>query len=279
MTDSRLGELKKIALEIRKDVVRMVGVSRSFGLASALTIVELLVYLYWEHMNVSFAKRQDADRDRLVLSKDSATSSLYACLARLGFFSRDELWSYRRLGATLQGYPDIRTPGVEAPGGIYGGGIGISCGIAHGLQMRQSSARVFCILGVGELSEGVVWESIDHAARNRLGNIFLLIDMNSKTGSAADSPAEPQEALAAKLEAFGWIVRCADGHDFNVLAEAFSAFDASSDAPKVLIASTCTGMDVSDLPGNEENEAVFLSKDDMERALSFLEREDEGQGR
>ena len=276
MNDRKVSELKKTALEIRKDIIRMAGVSRSYGLASASTVVEMLVFLYWSYMRVP-ASFDDESRDRFVLSKASATPALYACLARLGFFSRDELWNYRRLGATLQGYPDIRTPGIEAPGGIYGGGPGIACGISLGLRMSGNDARVFCILGDGELNEGVVWESVCNAARNRLGNLFLLFDLNSKPEDTPVFDMKNAVSLKSKLEAFGWQVRSADGHDFLSIESGFADFDFRDTSPKALLAHTCTGRGLAALPQAEGSESAPISKDEMDQALSFLEREGEAE--
>lgn len=275
MDDARKGKLESLALEVRKDVVRMVGVARSFGLASALSVVDILVYLYWEYMKIDPQDRNRSDRDRLVLSKSSATSALYACLARLGFFDREELWSYRRLGATLQGYPDIRTPGVDAPSGAHGGGVGIASGLCLALRMDGIGSKVFCILGDGELQEGVVWESLFAASSNRLGRLVLVVDANAHQDTGLLSGLKKTSALADKLHAFGWSVTKTDGHDFCTLEEAFQALDDHDDRPKAILAKTRSGSGVSFLQRQEESPdtAAPLSNEDMDEALSLLESE------
>ena len=264
MSDERYEELKSIAIEVRKDVVRMIGVARSYGLASALTVTDILVYLYWEFMDIAsggIVTRQD----RLVLGKGAATPTLYSCLARLGFFSRDELWSFRRLGAMLQGYPDVRTPGVDAPGGIYGGGIGIAAGMATAMILNDSLARVFTIVGDGELQEGSAWESIASAAGRKLGNLAMILDVNSNS-SACDL-----SSTATRLESLGWRVAHADGHDFGSLADAFGALDFSHTHPKAVLAKTLTnGGSAFDVEMSEDR-AVPMTNADIDRVLTALE--------
>ena len=264
MSDERYEELKSIAIEVRKDVVRMIGVARSYGLASALTVTDILVYLYWEFMDVARAGIS-ARQDRLVLGKGAATPTLYSCLARLGFFSRDELWSFRRLGAMLQGYPDVRTPGVDAPGGIYGGGIGIAGGMATAMVLNGSAARVFCIAGDGELQEGSAWESITSAADRKLGNLAMILDVNSNPS------AQDLSSVAARLESLGWTVAYADGHDFGSLDKALGGLDFSHSRPKAVLARTLTnGGSAFDVETSEDR-AVPMTNADIDRVLTVLE--------
>lgn len=278
MDNNRKSELDALALEVRKDVVRMVGVARSYGLASSLSVVDLLVYLYWEYMQVYPRDRNRAERDRLVLSKSLATSALYACLARLNFFSRDELWSYRRLGATLQGYPDVRTPGVDAPSGSHGGGVGIASGLCLALRMDGLSSKVFCILGDGELQAGVAWESIFTAAADGLGNLVVVVDANAHQDSGPLAGLKNTTALAEKFDSFGWYVTETDGHDFPSLEGAFSMLNYEDSRPKAILAKTYSGRGISHLQQAALDTTSPLSNDDMDQALSFLESETRARG-
>ena len=273
MESDRKQELESLATEIRKDVVRMTGVARSYGLASALAIVDILVYLYWEHMNVYPKDRCRQDRDRMVLSKGSAVPALYACLAHKGFFSREELWSYSRLGAMLHGYPDIRTPGIDAPGGSYGGGLGIASGMSTALKVDVPSAKVFCILGEEEFQEGVVWESLYSAAARELNSLVMVVDVNVNEHDECDSTGgfENIAVLTAKLETFGWFVCDADGHDFTSIQGAFERFDYNDPRPKALLARTRAGSGVSFLRSGVSKVPEVLTGDDMDYALSLLE--------
>jgi transketolase len=264
MNDAKRDELERIALEVRKDVVRMAGVAKSHGgLSSALTIVDILVYLYWGHMNIFPQERNNPHRDRLVLSSGFAAPALYACLSKLGFFERNELWSYRRLGGMLQGYPDIRTPGVDAPGGTSG--LGIALGLALSVRMDASGGNVYCIMDREELRGGTAWESIEAAAANPPGNLVMIAEPGCQREK--DGPDET-EALAKRLDAFGWQVNVAEGHDMGSIERAFQA--SRSGGLSAIIAIT---------GGSREYYDAFepltpdkpLSMDDIERTLSNLD--------
>jgi transketolase len=270
MKETRRRELERIALEVRKDVVRMVGVARSHNLASALTVVDLLVYMCWEHMKIFPRERDNSQRDRLVLSSGFAAPALYACLAALGFFVRDELWSYRRLGGTLQGYPDIRTPGVDAPGGT--GGLGIALGLSLSIRMDGHGGKVFCIADDEELCSGTIWESIDAAALHRPGNLFLVLELGGRNDDRCETRRENAESLARKLDSFGWTARITDCGDFMSIDSAFDWPDPSDERPKAVIAiaeerRACYDALESHCPGKP------LSADDVDRTLSFLDTE------
>ena len=271
MDVSRINELEKIALEIRKDVVRMVGVAGSYGLRSALSIVDLLVYLYWDFMDIDHGKPAAADNDRFILSKGAAVPSLYACLARLGYYGREELWSYSRLGAMLQGYPDIKTPGIHAPGGTYGGGLGIGSGFAHAARMDGSRARVFCLLGDGELQEGVVWESLFAVPAAGLGNIVLVVELNDYQSTGPHAGLKVGGPVAEKIRSFGWNVEEVDGHDYSSMDAIFRSLDFSGPTPFAVLARTMNSGGIRTTEKDSSNSSEPLSKDSMDQYLSELE--------
>jgi transketolase len=224
--------------------------------------VNVLVFLYWEYMKVFPAERERADRDRLVMGKGIAAPALYACLARRGYFDRDELWNYGRLGAVLQGYPDIRTPGIDAPWSSHGGGIGVASAMADYLRSlcsqssRGGPARVFCVTGEEEMRSGVSWESAVSLMAEGSRNFALIVE----TGRMADFPGEG-------LRAFGWkTVETRD--DFMSLSDAFSGLDFLSPRPKAVILRT-EDADYGDMP---------LSTDEVDSVLSGMENETAGGG-
>jgi transketolase len=268
MDEARRTALERVALEVRKDVVRMAGVAGAHGLDAALSAVDLIVYLYWERMNIFPEERNRPTRDRLVLSSGSASPALYACLARLGFFERDELWSYRRLGGMLQGYPDIRTPGVDAPGGTSG--LGIALGLCLALRMDGAGGRVFCMMEAGELSGGSAWESIFAAPSIAADNLLLVVD----SGAAKDpfQGLDSASLIAGKLSSLGWAAYDADGHDFFSLDCAFCEAESSKGMPRAVIAATSSyGGYQADAESGRAGKP--LSIDDVERTLSRLESE------
>lgn len=279
MLEARREELAKISIEVRKDVVRMVGVARSYGLASALAITDVLVYLYWECMNIRAEERNRRDGDRFVLGESAAAPTLYACLARRGYFEREELWNYRRLGTMLQGCPDIRTPGVDAPGGLYGGGVGIASGMALALAMKGWNSRVFCVTGGGEFCEGSVWESLYSASKMRTRNLVMIVDANEDCYDGSVTDLMDSASLFIKLESFGWFVTVADGHDFDSLEMALGSLSYDDERPKAIIARTSTEKITEMLPQSVGDSSKPMSSDDMDKALTILESETTRNGR
>jgi transketolase len=261
MNEIRHGELVKTALEVRKDVVRMFGLSGAEGFSKALCSVDVLVYLYWEYMNVFPGERGRPDRDRFVLGKESAAPALYACLARRGFFGRDELWNYSRLGAMLQGYPDIRTPGIDAPWGSYGGSLGIALGISMSLRMESVKSRVFCLTDEDDLFLGETLESLSASSSDRDADVVLIVD--SASGG---------ERAARCLEAFGRHVSFADGHDFFSMESVFRGANFGLSMSEAVIMLNADE-NLERASGGTER-GLPLSKDEVENVLSRLEKED-----
>jgi transketolase len=254
MDSKRRGELERIALDVRKDVVRMLGLARVGGISKVLRVVNVLVFLYWEYMKVFPSERERADRDRLVMGNGAAAPALYACLARRGYFERDELWNYGRLGAVLQGYPDIRTPGIDVPWPSHGGGIGVASAMADFLSSRGGLARVFCVVGEEEMRSGVSWESAIALMAEGCRNFALVVESNRTV-----------DFIGEGLSAFGWQVSEAQ-NDFASMAGAFSDLDFSSPLPKAVIVRT-EDVDYGDTP---------LSTDEVDSVLSGMENETAG---
>ena len=242
--------------------------ARARGPEAALSAADLLVYLYWEQMKVFPEARQRPDRDRLVLSGGSAAPALYACLARRGFFGRDELWNYRRLGGTLQGYPDIRTPGVDAPGGTSG--LGVALGLCLAQNIDGVKGRVFCVMEGTCFYEGAVWESLLAASSQWTANLFLVVEVSENRKDRRFSEYDDAKIIGERLLSFGWPSVYADGNDFESLEGAFQNAVFSGDGPSAIIARTRKDMphNASSTPGMSEKR---LTRDDIETALHQLE--------
>lgn len=274
MDQNRILELKKTALEVRKDVVRMIGLSRASNLGFSLSVVDILTVLYFYSLSLNPEDPKWPERDRLILGKSDAAPALYAVLARKGFFDREELWSYRKLGAMLQGTLDARrTPGVEAPGIGPGLALGIANGVAAACRADHSPARVFCFIGDDELREGSIWESVQAASALRLGNLAAIAEVHDREpGDGKDDIGLPKTA-AQRFEAFGWKTIVCDGHSAESLAEAFSLRGREKDYPLAVIAKTRWGKGISSLENRNMKAPIAPNRERVENALLELEKE------
>lgn len=268
-----LHDLAELASAVRRDIVRMIGVARSGHMASSLSIVDILVWLYWEVLSLRPEEPAWESRDRFVLGKGHGCPALYSVLANRSFFPREELWSYRRLGAMLQGFPEVkRTPGVDAPGGSLGQGLGLANGIALALRGKGSSSRVFCLAGDGELQEGIFWESAMTSSHYGLGSVTLIIDRDGRQMEGSTESIMSVEPLLDKLSAFGWNVEECDGHDFYSLRQAFASLGKSGGKPGCIVARTRLGKGISFLENDPSGGRMVLGRDFMEKALRELEK-------
>jgi len=262
-------KLKLIASTVRKDVVRMIGLARAGSVASSLSIVDILAFLYWSKMRIFPEDPRNPLRDRFVLGKGHGCAALYSVLAHRGFFRREELWNYCKLGAMLQVTPEVgHTPGIDASSGACGTGLGIAAGMALSLRGTAGGPIVYCLSGDGEIQEGSVWESVLFAAHYGLGNLVLLIDKN---GFQLDGKVEDImsiEPIGSKFSSFGWSVFHADGHDYGSLAEAIAGATENRDIPSVLICDTIFGKGVSFIEKAGKNgNNVVLSRGRVDSAL------------
>jgi transketolase len=264
-------ELRLKALQLRYDLVEMIGVGNAGHLGGSSSLAETVAVLYFYKMNFSAAKLGDPDRDRLVLSKGHAALIQYAALCEAGCFSRDELKKVKTLNGLLQGHPDRSIPGIEAVTGSLGQGLSISLGMALGLRLNKSPARVYTIMGDGEQSEGQLWEAAMAAANFKVAKLTAFIDYNKiqATGRTEDTFSIP--GLDKKWESFGWNVLKAKGHDVEDIAAAIEKAEAVTDRPSVIILDTIKGKDFS----FAENTAAFhngiLTEELREKALAELD--------
>jgi transketolase len=272
MEPERRKDLEETALKVRKDIVRMIGVAKGGHLLSSLSLVELLVFLYWETMNIRPDDPLWPERDRLVLSKGHGCPALYAVLANRGYFDREELWNYRRLGSMLQGHPEYpRTPGIDAPSGSLGMGLGIAGGIALALRSEGKESRVFAVLGDGELQEGSVWESVMTASHWKLDQLVAIVDVNRVQMEGFVDDIKKLEPLAGKFEAFGWNVALCDGHDMGSIEKALIDSLSGTGHPSVVLAATKPGKGVTAAERGELGPVEPLDRIAMDEALRELE--------
>ncbi len=251
-------ELEHEALEIRKDILRMIAQAGSGHPGGSLSATDILTTLYLGGVLVHDPAAPSAkDRDYFILSKGHAAPALYAVLAHAGYLPREELMTLRQMGSRLQGHPDATLlPGIEVSTGSLGQGLSIACGTACGLRLNRQKNRVFTLLGDGECEEGQVWEAATFAAHQGLGNLVAIVDVN---GLQIDGPCNEvcgSGDLGAKFKAFGWDVYQVDGHRIDLMAGLFNRFDGTGARPQAILANTVKGKGVSFM----ENKAGWHGK-------------------
>ncbi len=246
MNSNEKQELEILACKARIYALEGIFNAKSGHPGGSLSAADIYTYLYYREMNVDPSDPHNPDRDRFVLSKGHCCPSLYAVLAMKGFFSTEELPKLRKVGAMLQGHPDMKsTPGIDMSSGSLGQGISAACGMALAGKIDNKSYRVYTLLGDGECEEGQVWEALMFASHNKLDNLTVIIDCN---GLQIDGPVEEVgglEPLDKKLEAFGFEVFKMDGHNFDEIEAAITAAKNVSGKPAAIIAKTVKGKGVS----------------------------------
>ncbi|MEM0453162.1 MAG: transketolase [Sulfolobales archaeon] len=255
---------------VRKYILEMIAEAGSGHLGASLSVVDILVTLYTAKMRYDIKNPKWPLRDRLILSKGHAAPALYAVLAVVGIISKDELRKFRDIEGFLQGHPDTEIPGVDMVSGSLGQGLSIGCGMALALKNDNIPAKVYVIVGDGELDEGQVWEAAMTASKLRLDNLVLIIDRNSYQQEGSTEVVKPLEPLVMKWIAFNWRVIEVDGHDFKQLLKAFNEVDEPKGKPTVIIAHTVKGRGYPPAEGNNKYHSKPVSKDELRLAGVIL---------
>ncbi|TNE66542.1 MAG: transketolase [Alphaproteobacteria bacterium] len=269
---AKAAELAELARIVRIDSVRMIQHAGSGNPGSTLSIVDVLVWLYFHEMHINRADCRDADRDRLILSKGQAAPAYYSIFAKLGWLSENELMGFRGFETRLQTHPEYDTiPAIDFTSGSLGMGLSAANGMALAARYKGlNDLRFFCILGDGEQQEGQVWEAAMTAGHYKLSNVINIIDRNVFQGDRSSHDVMELEPLADKWRAFGWDVQAVDGHDFGALADCMAAFEP--DKPKLMIANTVKGKGVSFMEGDNlwHTGGPKFDQGYLERALADL---------
>jgi len=225
------------------------------------------------------------DRDRVLFSKGHACAMLYTALAHRDFFPVEELLTFRMFHSRLQGHPDrLKTPGVEICAGPLGHGVAIGVGMALALKMRgnkpsafsapsamASPARVYVVLGDGEINAGVIWEGALAAAKYRLGNLTAILDYNGIQQTGATADVLPTEPIADKWKSFGWHVQEIHGHNIAEILNALDRADEVHARPSIIIARTTKGKGVSFMEYDHRWHGMPPNQEQFEAALAELQ--------
>ncbi len=271
-----VGELNGRALQLRRDLLEMIGVGKAGHLGGSSSLAETMAALYFSAMRLDPANPSWEGRDRLILSKGHAALIQYAALCELGYFPRDELKKVKTLGGLLQGHPDLSIPGIEAVTGSLGQGLSIGLGMALAFRLDGKDNRVYVIMGDGEQSEGQLWEAAAAVPNFKVDNLTAFIDWNKIQATGPTKELFDIPALDEKWSAFGWEVVTVDGHDVGAIVDAIAHAKTVKGRPSLIILDTVKGKCFSFAEGNAAYHNGIL--DDAKYAQACRELDEIGKG-
>jgi transketolase len=273
-TKKLIYNLQLLSKRMRKDILDMALVAGESAshLGSGLSIVEILAVLYGHIMNHQTIDPDCLFRDRFILSKGHGVLAYYAILAEMKYFSVEELLTFEKNESFLVGHPvRDKSKGIEFSTGSLGMGLGLGVGIAKALKMKEQSQRVFVLVGDGETNEGSIWEAAMFASHFCLNNLIMIVDKNGFQLGGMTKEIMVNVNLAQKLEAFGWNVKCVNGHDLTELLSAFKSDPFYIDRPTAIVAETVKGKGISFIEANNNWHHASLSKQQYEKAIKELQ--------
>ena len=241
---------------------RLLAVDAVFTAASghpggSMSCMDALTTLYFNEMNIDPADPKNPDRDRFVLSKGHCSPALYSVLAERGFFPVEDLKLFRSIKGHYSGHPDmVNVPGVDMSTGSLGQGLSAAVGMALAAKHNGKAYRTYSILGDGEIAEGQIWEAIMAAAKWKLDNLCVFVDLNGLQIDGKTADVMPTDPVDAKFKAFNWNVISIDGHDFDQILAALAQAREIKGMPTAIVMKTTKGKDISFM----ENQAGWHGK-------------------
>lgn len=271
LTDEKIKQLEGIAQSLRYDAIRSVIKAGSGHVAGPLDMADIFALLYFEELKHDPKNPTWPERDRLVLSNGHICPILYAALAHAGYFPVEELSTLRQLGSRLQGHPHrTALPGLETTSGPLGSGLSQAAGMALALKMDGQKNFVYCLTSDAEHQEGQNWEAVMFVAKNRLGNLIVIVDRNNIQIDGLTEDVMPLESLREKYESFNWHVLEASGHDFREMHGAISEAKAMTNRPTVILAHTTAGKGVDFMEGDYLWHSKTFKPEEAKMALDEL---------
>jgi transketolase len=265
-----LDQLREKARMLRIHSMRMTTAAGSGHPTSCLSAAELVAATFFHAMRFDPADPNAVSGDRFVLSKGHAAPILYAALAEAGVFPVSRLLTLRTLNSELEGHPTPLIPGVDAATGSLGQGLSVGAGLAIGARMAGSHARVYVLMGDGEMAEGSVWEAAAFAAFDGLDNLTAICDINALGQSGRTMYRHDMEVYREKFEAQGWHTEVVDGHDLQAVVAALDQARNIPNRPQAIIARTDKGHGISFLSDKDGWHGKPLSKEQLEKAVAEL---------
>jgi transketolase len=270
-------ELKKIASQVRRDIVRQVQMANSGHPGGSLGCTEFFVALYFHQMKYS-AKNFDMngkDEDLFFLSNGHISPVWYSVLARAGFFPPSELATFRKIDSRLQGHPTTHEglPGIRVASGSLGQGMSVAIGAAQAKKLNNDSHLIYCLCGDGEMEEGQIWEAIMYAGAKKVDTLIVTVDVNNQQIDGSIDKVMPYGNLLPKFESFGWHVLEMDGSNIEEVISTLEKAKSSTGKgkPVVLLMKTEMGQGVDFMMGSHKWHGIAPNAEQSDTALAQLE--------
>ena len=269
-------DLKGVANQVRRDIVRMVHGVQSGHPGGSLGCTEYLTALYFKVMNHNPAFNMNGlGEDLFFLSNGHISPVFYSILARSGYFPTQELATFRKLNTRLQGHPTTHEhlPGVRIASGSLGQGMSVAIGAALAKKLNNDNGIVFSLHGDGELDEGQNWEAIMFAAHKKVDNLIATIDWNGQQIDGPTSKVMDLGNLDAKFEAFGWhVLHLEQGNDIDEVVASLNLAKTltGKGKPIVILMKTAMGKGVDFMEGSHEWHGISPNDEQLARALAQL---------
>ena len=246
MERKELSFYEETARRVRIDIIKSTYHAGSGHPGGSLSAADIITALYFGEMNIDPEDPDMKGRDRFVLSKGHAVPAQYSALAERGYFPVSDIMTLRKLGSAFQGHGNMHlVPGIEMSTGSLGQGFSASVGMALANKLDNNGARVYTLLGDGEIQEGLVWEAAMAAAHYKLSDLTAIVDWNGLQIDGRNDDVMTVAPIKEKFESFGWHALSIDGHDFKQIFDAFDAARAETEKPTVIVAKTIKGKGVS----------------------------------
>lgn len=237
-----MNNLKVLSYDLRKDVVDMIVEAKGGHIGGDMSVIDILICLYFKIMNISPENMDDPNRDRFVLSKGHSVEAYYAVLAAKGFLDIEEVkQQFSKFGSKYIGHPNNELPGIEMNSGSLGHGLPVCIGMALAGKMDRRNYRVYTVMGDGELAEGSVWEGAMAGGHYKLDNLCAVVDRNRLQISGSTEDVMAQDSQMERWKSFGWHTISVNGNDVDALEQAFTEAKGIKGKPTVIIANTIKG--------------------------------------
>ncbi len=274
MEQPHLQELADIARQIRRDIIKMLMISKSGHSGGPLGLADIFASLYFDLLTIDPENPGWDKRDYFFLSAGHLCPVWYAALARRGYIPLEELATLRRINGRLQGHPAPASthgvPGVEIASGALGQGLSVAVGCAIGLRLDRKPNRVYVLHGDGELDEGQIWEAAMTAGHHKVENLIAIVDRNHCQIDNRTDKVMELEPLAAKWQAFNWHVLECDGNDIGQFIDTVHQARALRGKPTVILAKTYMGKGVSFMEDDYRWHGIPPTEEQGRQALAEL---------